>query len=150
MQLFTLRRHGKPDLVFQGRLLAGIDERDLAVFASDVARLESWWTLSLFKTSVDKYLLCATFTRRAPDEQSMNTVIAFDKGACVREFFAGHEGPNSALARELLGKAAMRDPDLASSGDDAGLHAANAQRSDDDFEPPDYSDQAALEKAVHS
>lgn len=98
---FQLSRHGKPDLLFSGAMLATVCDTP--------SSSQNWWEFSVYKTSVDAYILAATFHVVQEGDRTLSSVLAFATPERLLEFFQSAEAPASSMAAALLQQLAAHD-----------------------------------------
>lgn len=122
---YQLQRHGKPDLVFHGVMLARVQDMpaSAAAPAEQPAAPGNWWELALYRTSVGAYLLSSSFHVVEEGLRTMATVLSFSTLDTLREYFDAQGRELSRLAQDMLRQAAGRDREL-----ETVLHGAPRRR----------------------
>ncbi|MDY7000751.1 MAG: hypothetical protein SVS15_03095 [Thermodesulfobacteriota bacterium] len=103
MEQFKLQRFDRPDLSFTGKMLAVVDEREFTGF------LENWLEVSLYKTSMGKYVLSSNFHVTSCGNRNIHTTLAFDSLEHLLEYLEIKDRPLSCITGELLRQASMED-----------------------------------------
>lgn len=103
MKEYSVKRNGKEELTFSGDLLVALDDREL------MGVTPNWWELTLFKTSVGKYILASTFHINYPSRRQMHGAICFASADAVREYLTHDCNGPSMIAEALISRAARRD-----------------------------------------
>jgi hypothetical protein len=99
-----LHRHGKPDLLFNGMVLADVDDRQFSGFA------ENWMDTSLYKTAMGQYILYNEFFITSCGNRSIPTALVFATAQDLLDFMEVGTRPLSPLTAELLRQASIQDP----------------------------------------
>ncbi|PTN37170.1 hypothetical protein [Desulfonatronum sp. SC1] len=87
MQEIRLKRMNHPDLVFNGDLVASVDDQRMT--ASIHTRLQ----LSLYKTAVGRFILALALHHFPSSEpKTFHGALAFDSFATIRDFLASEDG----------------------------------------------------------
>lgn len=100
---YTVKRNGKEALAFSGELLVSLDDREW------MGVTPNWWELSLYKSSVGKYILASTFHVNYPHRRKLHGAICFSSAEAVREYLVRDCNGPSMIAEALLNRAARRD-----------------------------------------
>lgn len=103
MNQFRLQRHGKPDLLFNGTILASVDDREFSGFT------ENWLETALYRTSLGQYILASDFTITSCGRRSIPTAIVFATAEDLLDYMEVHTRPLSPLSAELLRQASLQD-----------------------------------------
>lgn len=103
MKEYAVKRNGKDDLIFSGELLVSIDDREW------MGVTPNWWELSLFRTSIGKYILASTFHVNYPSRRKMHGAICFASATAVRDYLLHDCNGPSMIADALITRAARRD-----------------------------------------
>ena len=103
MEQLKLQRFDRPDLSFTGRMLAVVDEREFTGFQ------ENWLEISLYKTSVGKYILSSAFHITSCGNRVVQTAVAFDSLNSLLEYLKVKSRPLSCITGELLRQASTED-----------------------------------------
>ncbi|GFM32237.1 hypothetical protein LN040_07995 [Desulfovibrio subterraneus] len=103
MREYSVKRNGKEELVFTGDLLVTLDDREW------MGVTPNWWELTLYKTSVGKYILASTFHINYPGRRKMHGAISFSSAEAVRDYLVHDCNGPSMIAEALLARAARRD-----------------------------------------
>jgi len=103
MNKIRLQRHGKPDLLFTGDLLAMVDDREFSGFA------ENWMVTSLYRTSLGQYILFSEFHITSCGRRTIPTALVFATDRELLEFMEVDTRPLSSLSAELLRQASLQD-----------------------------------------
>lgn len=103
MNQIRLHRHGRPDLLFNGMLLAHVDDREFIGFA------ENWMETSLFRTAQGQYVLFSEFTITSCGRRTIPTALVFADARDLLEFMEVGTRPLSPLCAELLRQASLYD-----------------------------------------
>lgn len=103
MNQIRLQRHGKPDLLFNGIILAKVDDREFTGFT------ENWMETSLYKTSLGQYILYSEFNITSCGKRTIPTALVFASDQDLLEFMEVNERPLSCLSAEMLRQASLFD-----------------------------------------
>lgn len=104
MQMYSLPRSGKSELVITGEQLAKVDERELYGFK------ESWTDVSLYKTSFDHYVLSTSCTITNCGHTALHSAVVFSSPQSLMDYLkVGCSEPASCLGVELLRQASLAD-----------------------------------------
>ncbi len=103
MKEYAVKRNGKEELVFSGDLLVSLDDREW------MGVTPNWWELSLYRSSVGKYILASTFHINYPSRRKLHGAICFSSAEAVREYLLHDCNGPSMIAEALLARAARRD-----------------------------------------
>ncbi|BBD08678.1 hypothetical protein [Desulfovibrio ferrophilus] len=103
MNQIRLQRHGKPDLLFNGDLLAQVDDREFSGFN------ENWMDTALYRTSLGQYILYSEFHITNCGKRSIPTALVFSTDQDLLEFMEVSSRPLSPLSAELLRQASLND-----------------------------------------
>jgi len=106
MEQLKLQRFDRPDLSFTGKMLAVVDEREFTGF------LENWLEISLYKTSLGRYVLSSVFHVTSCGNRNVHTTLAFDSLNHLLEYLEIKDRPMSSLTGELLRQASTEDRDF--------------------------------------
>lgn len=103
MNQTRLHRHGKPDLLFNGVLLATVDDRQFNGFS------ENWMETSLYKTAMGQYILYNEFFITNCGNRSIPTALVFATAQDLQDYMEVGARPLSPLTAELLRQASIHD-----------------------------------------
>lgn len=103
MNQVRLQRHGKPDLIFNGILLANVDDREFNGFS------ENWMETTLYRTSLNQYILYSQFNITSCGRRTIPTALVFSSDRDLLEFMEVDTRPLSALSAEILRQASLED-----------------------------------------
>lgn len=103
MEQITLKRNGKPDLVFNGRELALVDEREFVGFKED------WLDMHLYKTAFGQYVLSSVFNINSCGKRCMNSALVFSAVKDLFDYLEIGKRPVSPVTLELMRQASLQD-----------------------------------------
>ena len=103
MHQTRLHRHGKPDLLFNGILLAHADDRRFTGFA------ENWMETTLYKTALGQYIMHSEFFITSCGNRSIPTALVFATAQDLLDYMEVGSRPLSPLSAELLRQASIED-----------------------------------------
>lgn len=103
MNQIRLSRHGKPDLLFNGMLLAHVDDRDFSGFS------ENWLETSLYRTSMGQYVLASEFHITSCGNRAVPTALVFASAGDLLDYMGIDSTPLTPLSAELLRQASLLD-----------------------------------------
>ncbi|NJB67622.1 hypothetical protein GGQ74_001262 [Desulfobaculum xiamenense] len=103
MEQFTLKRNGKPDLVFNGAQLAQVDEREFVGFKED------WMDTCLYRTAFGQYVLSSIFHITSCGKRDMTSALVFSCAQDLLDYLEIGTRPLSPLSLELLRQASLED-----------------------------------------
>lgn len=110
MDFIHVERNGKPDLVFQGRLVAAVDERQYGRSGkAKTGQGGSFWEIALFETSVGKYIMASAFHIAEPVRRTMRTALAFNTADDIHDYLGADSLEAGGLGEALMRQAGMLD-----------------------------------------